>query len=783
MVVSLRTHSLLVALLSLLATACTPPATEGDAGSKPTADAGGGALDAGAGDDAGTPADDGGTDAGDGGDTEPPVDYPNETCATAQALTPGTTVEASTAGGGNDHEGGCGSSATGPEVVYALQLSEDSGLVVEAEGYDIVLRLAQGGCEATDEIEGGCVDDSGALSAERLEYPLLPAGQYYIIVDSYFTEGGDFSLDVEVFPGGYCAGDAFDPDDATAQGAVFAGSDDIDTRDLDPSTPEPEAVDLVLCEGDADWFLFGHMGGDVTLDVAQLMGAGAVTAEVYEATVTPDDLGGVTITEGMKLLDAPIDPAAELARGYYLVKVTGTGQAGLGDSYAVAVTHECRPDLADDPLVDFDDTELSRAGLTLHDRPGAPIERSLCGDDTDSVVLESRYGGDVTLTLGGGAAINVDVGLIVEMDGAETVQPYGGTVDGQTSGDDLVVRIPGVPAGTRFFVTVSLDAGAPLDPMPYTLDARFGDPPANEACDAAQALTAAPDAVAVPGSTLNGTSESAGPCNGDLEAAELGRPGAADVFYTFSLAQNLDTDITFDGALDPDDPSYDFEGSVYLYVYPGTCPASLGDLALFSVTDADGMETPVCQAGEEFRVRIPQMPAGDYLLVVDGRYEPATSFSSEAWTSGRFELNVQSYPDGFPPPVACQEATVQALPSPGGTVSFDVDTTVGINELEAADYGCLDYGARGKERVVELTPEQDLTVTIGTSVGFDTMLTLREGTCAAGTDLACDDDSGVEGSNSLLEGVQLTGGTTYYLFVEGYFADSEGTTTVTITAQ
>lgn len=791
-------------VLILAASSCTP-ATSPDAGVETPRDAGIGTSDAG---NATGPADAGGptTDAGepepDAGPTRPPApDYPNESCSDAIAVTPGVQISATTANARDDHQGSCDFSTGGADLVYAVTLEEPAGLQIRAEGYDMVMYLTQGGCGASDEVDDGvsdgCVDDIS--DEENMLFELLPAGTYNIIIDTYVIfegedVGGAFTLDVDVFPGGYCFGDAFDPDDNTPENAVYAGTADIDTSDLgDPSTEGPDPVELILCEGDEDWFYVGHMGGEMSLSLTSAMPTGTLAGELYAATLTFDEFGDVALAAGDKLVDVPVDPPAVFARGYYLLKVTGAGQQGVGDSYSFQVSHACQPDFADEASLDFDDNDVSRIGVSLFDRPAAPLERVLCGTDEDTVALDVRFGGDISVILGNGGSLDYDVQEIVSVDGEEALAGYPGVVTPSLSGEDLILSLPAVPAGTRLYVKVSLGDASVVTPWSYTVDARFGDPPSNDACDGVITLDPDPAAPVVLGRTLGAEDHSTSPCGGDVDAAEAGVPGAPDVFYSFATSTPTDTDIIFNGRTDPEHPEWDFVGSVYLYIYPGSCPADFSGLTLFTILDpATDMPEPVCASGDGFRIRIPELPPDNYLLVVDGTYTPATSSSPARDSRGGFELSVQTYPVcdadgmwpacGFPPAAVCLEAEPVGLPAPGQSISVDVDISVGLNELEADDYECLSSGTRGRERALRFVPSQDLVVSIETDGDFDSQIILREGSCTTGQDLLCDDDGGSTGLNSALADVELTAGIEYHLFVEGFSSASNGSTTVTITA-
>lgn len=767
-------------MLPLWGVACAPPTSPAEDAGSPAADAGvrpptGGGSGGDAGvpnSDAGTTSDGGSTPGNDGG--SPSTNYGNEDCSNAESIEANSTIRASTAGADDDHTGSCGGSG-GPDLVYRVTLDEPSGLIVQAAGYDMVMYVTQNGCAANNELEDACVDDIS--DEEYLAFELLPAGDYNIIIDTYvgFDETGDaFSLSVEVYPGGYCTGDDFDPADGDPAEPTWLGSGDIDTQNLDPEAEESVSLEWVLCADDADFFAFGHMGGELSVELTPLSVAGSLQAELFAVDIEE----GQSPTLGEKIQDLPLEPNAIFDRGLYYLKITGEGVAPTGDTYGLKLEHACQPDAWDSASPYADDNELDRARLMYNRRPSRPVERTLCGDDVDMMRLTIAYPLDLKIDLLGGSALNYEIFEILEEDGAETLSAYTGVVNPTTSGTDVRLLLSDVPENTNLLVKTFLDANAPFTPVEYRVDLLFGDPPINGDCSSAESLSVSAASPTV-GSTINGQSTLIGPCNGEEQATGDGEPGTADVFYTFTVPGDYDTDIFFNGNLDPESPELSFEGSVYLFQYPGSCPNSLAELTPVLVDPSDETSDTVCDTGVDFRIRIPQMTAGEYLMVVDGAYR-SSFFGSPTRTVGRFEIDVKTYPEGFPPPAACVEATEAVLPGRGASVSVELDTSTGTNEFTGLDYGCFFGGGNGKEHVVRFTPSENVVVDIETTAEFDTMLMLREAVCSVGdADVACNDDGG-EGSLSLISGQALTANTEYFLFVDGYFSYSDGPVTVTI---
>jgi hypothetical protein len=108
-------------------------------------------------------------------------------------LTSGVQVGGSTLQAPSQLEAGC-ASTTGGEAVYAMVLSTSASVVVTTDlpptNYDTILYV-RSVCESVA-TELGC-DDVGA--GDTVSLPNLPAGTYFVIVDSHTISGeGDFGL-------------------------------------------------------------------------------------------------------------------------------------------------------------------------------------------------------------------------------------------------------------------------------------------------------------------------------------------------------------------------------------------------------------------------------------------------------------------------------------------------------------------------------------------------------------------------------------------------------------
>ena len=110
------------------------------------------------------------------------------------------------------------------------------------------------------------------------------------------------------------------------------------------------------------------------------------------------------------------------------------------------------------------------------------------------------------------------------------------------------------------------------------------------------------------------------------------------------------------------------------------------------------------------------------------------------------------------------------MPTPfsiGQRVSGDTSTASSV-------HSCMGFGGNGPEQVFSVVPTQTGTACFNTNGSrFDTVLHLRAGDCVESAgEVECNDDGG-NSTQSQFE-VELNEGETYYVFVDGYGATSDG---------
>ena len=135
---------------------------------------------------------------------------PSGSCATPVIIPAGGGTFAGTTKGGSVLSSSCGSSGNAPEAVFQWTPTASGQATIQTCGgstdYDTVLSIRNGACATGAELAGGCNDDAcvNALGLGRASSikPTVTAGQtYFIVVEGYNGDRGDFTLTVTA-PGG-----------------------------------------------------------------------------------------------------------------------------------------------------------------------------------------------------------------------------------------------------------------------------------------------------------------------------------------------------------------------------------------------------------------------------------------------------------------------------------------------------------------------------------------------------------------------------------------------------
>ena len=197
-----------------------------------------------------------------------------------------------------------------------------------------------------------------------------------------------------------------------------------------------------------------------------------------------------------------------------------------------------------------------------------------------------------------------------------------------------------------------------------------------------------------------------------------------------------------------------------------------------------------CKSGNSFRLRVANLPAGDYLVAVDGSILNGLIVAltgADPVQQGSFTLTTQAFPAGFPAAAACEAAETITVPNIGAApfTSTIAKAELSANELEGT------CGGAGDEKVLTFTAPETATLTIATGdpaggTTYDTVVYVRQGDCnseAATDEVGCNDDGGANVGPSSVD-VNVVAGTTYFIVVAAFGAvDAGSSTLLTITSK
>jgi hypothetical protein len=130
-------------------------------------------------------------------DDVPPQDAVNECGDSARTIGLGEITIGTTAESLNEHTGSCGGSLSSENIwVLTLTTETDVRISTEGSGFDTVL-YGRTECESVSS-EIACNDDSGeSNSSAVLQLDDIGPGTYYLFVDGFGGESGDYVLTIQ----------------------------------------------------------------------------------------------------------------------------------------------------------------------------------------------------------------------------------------------------------------------------------------------------------------------------------------------------------------------------------------------------------------------------------------------------------------------------------------------------------------------------------------------------------------------------------------------------------
>jgi len=265
--------------------------------------------------------------------------------------------------------------------------------------------------------------------------------------------------------------------------------------------------------------------------------------------------------------------------------------------------------------------------------------------------------------------------------------------------------------------------------------------------------------------TTSGASQLSGSCSATTNAPETVYQWTPTVSGTATIQTCSTTQTTFD---------------TVLYLRQGPC-ASGTQVACNDDTTGCGTTTDV-SSPHRGSVVTPTVTADQpYFIVVDG-------YST---SQGSFALTVT-------PPSGSSATTTTTLPSSGGTCAAPIvlpaqgGTFSGATSGASQQAGTCAATGSAPDVVYQWTPAVSGTATIQTcsttQTTFDTVLYLRQGNCASGTQVACNDDTTGCGTTTDVSNPHrgsvlnptVTAGQPYFIIVDGY-STSQGGFALTLT--
>lgn len=133
--------------------------------------------------------------------TTPPPPPMNDSCAMPTTLMPNASVMIDANNGAQDYMLSCGGNSAGGDVVYTFTTTQAQKVTLTASsmnGSDAVISLRGMPCD-DDTAEVDCRDNTG-MSAEVLTALNVPAGTYFVVLQSYYATNGEFGLSLQLDP-------------------------------------------------------------------------------------------------------------------------------------------------------------------------------------------------------------------------------------------------------------------------------------------------------------------------------------------------------------------------------------------------------------------------------------------------------------------------------------------------------------------------------------------------------------------------------------------------------
>lgn len=683
----------------------------------------------------------------------------NDTCASARAILPSGTGSLSITGEPgqalDDTAGTC--NAAGPELVYAFTTTTVRALTVSVAPLGASLArpvvYLRSGCTGT---QVGC--DAPVSGAASLSVPALPAGSYFLFVESANGAPGRVTLDVSLQPpptgaaNDTCAGALQLSVNGTTQARAVAVGDTA--LGSNGSVAEPSCSATARSSGKDLVYAYTLAARSNVSVVARPLSGSALHPVV--SVRTPCDGAGTEL--GCQAASAATAIQLQLAgqaAGPAFVHVDSAD----GTEGAFQLEVEAFPTVDNDACSGAQALAFTGATATATGDTTYATNGNVAGDQSPSCSDSARgTGRDVVFSYT--LPQPRDVTVAVTPTGASpTFEPVASVrascTDGSRTGELACasplaptaarVSLVNQPAGTyTVWVDSARDTAGPFQLEVVT--AAPTPPPANDSCASPEALVFAGDVATVSGSTAQASNSNFA---GDVSptCAASAKQAGRDVVYSFTLTQPQDVTLVLAPASgSPLTPA--------LYVRRSSCTSQLLADEVFCDTRPGPVEA-----------HLTSLAAGTYFVFVD----------SSGGTAGAFTLTATRSPaTAAPPNDWCPGAQALAFVNNVATASgTTVGATNGNLPIDNAPACGTDFFPRrfGRDLVYSYTLpgayDVELEVTPGAGSALAPVLYVRApNQCAsfsAGHELACVAESGPRALREVLPN-QVAG--TYFVFVD-----------------
>ncbi|MGV3624301.1 MAG: hypothetical protein ACO1OB_26010 [Archangium sp.] len=656
----------------------------------------------------------------------------NDTCATARAILPsgsgGVSISAEPGQGIDDTAGSCNTS--GPELVYSFTTTSTQSLTVA------VSPLSGSAARPVVYLRSDCgmtqlACDAPTSGSASLSIASLPAGSYFLFVESANGAPGRVSLNVSLqppttsAPNTSCAtAQSLGADGTTTFRSVVVGNTVLGAN---VETTLPTCSATARGAGNELWYSYTLAAQSNVTVVARPISGSTLRPVISMGAACANT--GTVCQAASAAVATQVSIAGQPAGTYSIMIDSADGTTG-----AFQLELDAVPVVANDACSGATALSFTNDSATATGNTAWATNGNVAADQTPSCSDSARgTGRDVVFSYTLSTAR--DVTIAVTPTGANpTYQPVisvrSSSCSDATRGAEQGCVSPvaatagqlslvNQPAGTYFvWVDGSQDTSGPFQVEVVT--GAPTPPPANDTCATPEMLTFTNDVATVVGSTLQAANDNSG---GDVSPTcnPSAKQSGRDVVYSFTLSQPRDVRFQLT-------PTSGSTLIPVLYVRRGNCTSQLLSDEVTCQAAIGGVDTSLTR-----------LAAGTYFVFVD----------SSASTRGGFQLTVtQSAATAAPANDSCAGAQSLQFSNDVATVTGSLVGADNSNSPTDNAPACgTDFLPRrfGRDVVYAYTlttaHDVDVTVTpVGNTPWFPTLYVRAPNQCAsfsAGFELTC----------------------------------------------